>query len=262
MSGAIQTAKKQCFGKVQNKLKCVFISTFMWGLIAHAYGMLHSSFLHDGLNAIYIDETEEQWKVAVGRVFVNVFRSYRGKWELPWLIGIVSLLFITISVYLLTGIFSIDSIAEIVTVSGIMVFNPTVRNLVATFIYEMDIDMFGLLVAVAAVFFLTRKGKLWICGIPCITISLGLYQAYLSVAVTLATIYIIDRIINDTRWDECWLLVKRTFLQVVCGGVAYYVVLKLVSLINGIDGMKTGSYNGLNILQNNILFSDSNFALE
>lgn len=84
----------------------VFLSTLLWGIMAHAYGFLHASFAYDALNAVYVEQSEKLWKIAIGRIFVNLYRNLvRGGWAMPWLIGILSLLFIAIAAILVADIF-------------------------------------------------------------------------------------------------------------------------------------------------------------
>lgn len=135
MMEAYQSCKRILMKKVRNKTATAFLLTFFWGMIAHSYGLLHSSFIHDGLNAVYIEESERLWKMAIGRIFVNLYRDFvRGNWAVPWLIGIISLVFIAISVRLIVEMFDIETLLGFSFLSGNMVVNKTVTSLAATYI--------------------------------------------------------------------------------------------------------------------------------
>lgn len=254
--------KQKLTEEINHKTVYAFGCTFFWGILTHAYGFLHSSFLHDGLNAVYIEDTERIWKLAIGRVFVNLYRSLvRGDWALPWLIGIISLFFIAIAVRLIVEVFHIDTIPGVVLLSCVMVVNPTITSLVATYIFEMDIDMLALLMAVMAVYFWTQRGKYWILGIPCICISLGLYQAYLSVTVTLMLLYLLKQVLDDEKVEKCVILGTTGCTQICAGGILYIVCLIAIKFIWRIDVTTTESYNGLNVIKNNFLFSNNDLNL-
>ena len=69
---------------------------------------------------------------------------------MPWLIGILALLWIALAVYLVLCIFNIKKTDLIILVSGIFVCNPTVYALAATYTHDLDADMFAMFLAVAA----------------------------------------------------------------------------------------------------------------
>lgn len=202
-----QNAKRRLIQKVYHRTGAFFLYTFFWGLLAHAYGFLHTSFSHDGLNAIYIEESESLWKMAIGRSFVDFYRySVRGKWEVPWLIGIISLAFIAVAAKVVGELFEIDTRFGILFLSGIMVVNHTVTNLTANYIFEMDIDLLAMLLAVLAVYCWRKNGRWWLLGILCICISLGLYQAYLSVTICLILLILLKQILNGYDVGTCFKL--------------------------------------------------------
>ena len=106
MKHIFQNCKQTLVNKPRNKPAMVFLSTLLWGIMAHAYGFLHASFAYDALNAVYVEQSEKLWKIAIGRIFVNLYRNLvRGGWAMPWLIGILSLLFIAIAAILVADIF-------------------------------------------------------------------------------------------------------------------------------------------------------------
>ena len=58
--------------KIQDKKKIncfCWMCTFLWGLVAHAYGFMQNSFSHDALNAFIATKTEDIWKIELGRIF-------------------------------------------------------------------------------------------------------------------------------------------------------------------------------------------------
>ena len=76
----------------RNQFLLVFClaSTFIIGLITHAYMFFSDSFSHDSLNEFNgIDNNI--WKIQLGRFFIPVYKLLtRGNVTLPWLIGIFS----------------------------------------------------------------------------------------------------------------------------------------------------------------------------
>ena len=127
-----------------------FLGTFVWGLLTHSYIFLNGSFSHDSLAAFLEDNS---WKIQLGRIFVPAFRAiFRGYITLPWLIGIVSLVCISLSVLFTVKILEIHSKILVFLVSGIFVTNVTVISLAATYMHDFDGYMLALLCAIISVY--------------------------------------------------------------------------------------------------------------
>lgn len=88
-------------------LACVFI----WGLMAHAYGFLHSSFSHDSLLEFNGDGLSNRIRISNGRFLSPVCRwIFRTNMTLPWLVGVLGLLWIGLSAYLILRMFRLKTL--------------------------------------------------------------------------------------------------------------------------------------------------------
>ena len=132
-------------------LKQSFLYTFVIGLVAHGYCFLNLLVSHDSLNDFYVSD---QWERAgFGRIFYSIYISLtRGRIVLPWFIGVLTLCWIAVAVYLIAKLFGIKKCGLIFLISGICVTNPTVYTLAATYIHDLDADMFAMLLSVSAVY--------------------------------------------------------------------------------------------------------------
>lgn len=120
-------------------------------MTAHGYAFFNQHFAHDSLNVLYASYVEEKWKVALGRFVVPVYRYLtRGSLALPWLIGLLSIAFLSVAVYLVVRMFQVQSRSMITLIAGIMVTNLCVIAQTATYEYELDLNMLALLQAVVA----------------------------------------------------------------------------------------------------------------
>ena len=220
--------------------------TLFWGLIAHAYGFLHDSFSHDVLNALVADGVETYWKMQLGRFFAVIYRrTIRGVITMPWLIGLLSLVWIALAVYLCARLLHLRSRPTLFLTAGIFTVNLTVTALTATYLYELDIDMTAMLAAVAAVFLWARFG--WagtILGAFCVTGSLGLYQSYLCVTVSLVMLSCILSLLEGEGFKPVFLRGLRAVGMVLAGGGIYYLLLQLMARLKDIP-LNTGSYNSV-----------------
>ncbi len=179
--------QEPCLWKDRRLVFCL-VSVLIWGLIAHGYGFLNCNFSHDSLNAFYADTREDQWKLENGRFIVPVYRAlFRGRFALPWLIGLLALVFIGLSLFLMARMLKLHSPLLLVLTSGILTVNLSVTAQTATYIHELDCNCLALLLAVGAVYlwYFYRGWLPFLGGSALIFLSLGIYQSYFAAAATL-----------------------------------------------------------------------------
>ncbi len=229
----------QC-DKIKNTIKNeknIFIfcllATFAWGMICHAYGFLHSNFSHDCLTGFFASTDEELCKVELGRFAVPLYRIMRGPLVLPWLLGVISLVWMSASVYMVTKIFDIKSRLTTALVSGVMVTNITVTALVGTYLFELDFDMFALMLSVAAVLVWQKcRNPLWlIAGGVLVALSIGIYQAYASVTVSLIMIVCALELLRGEKLASVILRAAKGVAMMIIGCIIYFALSTLVCTI-------------------------------
>ncbi len=135
----------------KNRLTKILIIIYVLGAITYGYVMANFVPCHDGIMTVCVDQN---WQTQLGRCLMQYYINIRGAVEAPWLIGVMSFLFISVSVYMVTEILDIgDELWKLCIVSSIFVLNLTLINSAVAFIYLMDIYSLSLMFAVAAVFF-------------------------------------------------------------------------------------------------------------
>lgn len=244
-------SKQKCLSALreaaeQEKPRFLFClaATFFTGLVAHAYAFFHDSFSHDALGGIYANVFEDNWKIALGRFFVPTYRSVvRGSISVPWLIGLLALLWIGLSVYLIVRMFSLQSRVVITLLAGIMAVNLTVTAMTATFLYELDVDMLALLAATAAAYLWHRCKWGWLPGMALVALALSIYQAYLSVAIVLVMLASIWALLRGETAQSVFFKGLKGIGMLIGGGLLYLIGLKVECQITGIA--LADSYNGL-----------------
>lgn len=239
LSNALKQNKKIIF--------CALISTFAWGTIAHGSFFLHNSFSHDSLNELVPSVMGNSWKIQLGRVFVPIYRLILGEIvTTPWTIGLLSLFYIAIAVFLVAKIFKIKSRSIIVLISGIFVTNISVISITATYIHDLDCYMFALALSVFAVYLWRKYKKGYLCGAIPICFSLGLYQSFISVTITLIIISLIICLINEKEANKVIRNGIKGCVMLVGGGILYYVAIKVICFISGTP-LLSGGYNSLDV---------------
>ncbi len=225
-------------------LRCL-LYTFAWGLAAHGTMYLHCSISHDSLNEFVSDARVLSWKISLGRVLYPVYQVLtRGFITLPWLIGLLTLMYTGIAVFLVMKIFDVKSQKIAFLAAGIFTANVTVIAVTATYMNDLDADIFAMLLAVGAAFLWRRGRRGLLPGAFLLAFSLGLYQSYLSMTVTLILMASILDLLDGRIWKEVFGRGWEGIGMLIGGGILYIVELKIVCLISGVS-LQSGSYNSL-----------------
>jgi len=214
-------------------------------MAAHGYCFLQSNFSHDSLNEFNGDVIGNGFKFMTGRFLSPINRMvFRTSLTIPWLIGVLSLLWIGLSVFLTLRIFHIESKVLAFLVSGIYTANLTVSCTAATFIHDLDSDMLALLFSVIAVYVWSRWKWGWLVGAVSVMASLAFYQSYITVTIVLVMFVCILDVINQEDFPVVFFKGMKAIAMLLLGGFLYFIGMKLARKIVGME-MMTGQYNTL-----------------
>lgn len=220
--------------KMNYSWKIAFFSTMILGLITHMYKFTNTLLNHDSPFNFY----SSQNMVETGRWFLSVACGFSSYYDLPWLNGILSLLYIAITSVIVIDLFKIEKKLSIILVSGILVASPVV---VETFFYNFTADGYFLamlLSALSAYIFVNAKEKIYMYAFSGILLCLtcGIYQAYVSFfAVLLISYFIINTFNEEKKAKEYLKFIITFFCTLLCALISYYVIWKLVLAITGIE---------------------------
>ena len=243
---------------VENKmndrlLKQSFLYTYLLGLAAHAYCFLNLTISHDSLRAFYI---AAKWpKASLGRIFYSAYIALtRGKIVVPWLIGALALFWISIAVYLIARMFRMERRVFVLLLAGICATNPSVYATAATYLHDLDANSFAILLAVIAVWLWNQamekkdnKGK-FIClgiGTLILSIALGIYQSFISVAITLIMLLSLRNLLDGEKAAKVFLEGIFGIGMIVVTAMLYLLEVKIFTQYTGISILDNESYNGL-----------------
>ncbi len=243
----LSTSVQQCINNfaaalLRNKtliLQCIGF-TFLWGLIAHGFMFANDNLTHDSLTEIFFSN-----KIGLGRIFALPYtRWLRGGIVLPWLSGINALLLISVATIFVSKIFSIHSWIKILLICGIFTANITNIALIATYIHDLDADMFAMCLSVISVY-CWRKYK-WGCfgGSLFLSIALGLYQSYISTSLTVVIIVLILDLLQGREYRYVMIAGLKSIVMVLCAGVLYFCYIKIACAITGLS-LHSNHYNSL-----------------
>lgn len=221
------------------------VATFIWGLAAHGYCFFDNSVSHDSLNEFHAAIFGNDWKISLGRIFVPLYRDlFRSDVTLPWLIGLLSLLWIGLSVFFVVKIFDMDSKLMVFLTAGVFATNISVAAVAATYINDLDSNMLALLCAVVAVYLWRKVRYGAVLGTVFIMASLGIYQSYIMVAIVLVMIACILDLLREERFQKVFAQGLKAIGMLLAGGFLYYVAMKAVLAFTG-NALTSGDYNSL-----------------
>lgn len=221
-------------------------SCFIFGFIAH--GFCYSNYLvnHDSI-IINQYQSDVWWKISIGRFAQIIYLYIRKYFNIPWLIGILQLLFLSLQSILIVKLLGIKNRYNMIIASAIQVTNYQVALVNATYIHEADVFAFSQLLAVFAVYILIKmdnKSK-YLLSILILVFSMGLYQA--SIQITLTMIILVS--IRDILTNKDYVLKKTIcmFVVVAVGCVFYYLCSQLALMVT--NTIQSNGYNSINNIE-------------
>ena len=247
---------------LRTQIKWTCLSVLILGLLTHGYAFFDAAFTHDSLNALYADTVENAWKISLGRIFKPLYQTLiRGEFAAPWLIGILSLLWAGLAIFLIVRMFAVQAPICITLISGICIANLTYTLTAATYIYDLDANMLAFFLAALAAFLWKRKRFVSLLGALCVTIVLGIYQSYVSVSIVLIILMSLTNLLNGKSFGQTLTKGLTGCIMLVLGAVIYALSLSAIRTFTG-TSMNTSLANNLGQLSelsiNGILYACRN----
>ena len=235
------------FGMLKQKIKkeyviCV-VSVFVFGFLAHMFKFTNYLPNYDSIPSYYSAENT----IHLGRCFLILGCGVSSFYDIPWVIGLLSLMYLSVSVIGITKILKLRNPLSLVLVSAIMVTFPAVTCTFA-FMYTADGYFLAMMLATLAIYLaLCRKSKRsLVAAALMLCFSFGMYQAYILYAMVLVLVYGLQRmLLDDCKVSGLLREYIRPLIAGACGAilyvVSYNVLLRLenvaLSDYQGITGM-------------------------
>ena len=227
--------------QMKKEWKAAFGSAFLIGLFVHMPILLSDIPNHDGLASMYFDQN----MITSGRWFLTVACGFSSYYTIPWVIGLLGLLFLSCTAVCLTELLELKDTIPIVLISGLLVTFPA---LTSTFAYVFTLDGYMLAMFLAVLSVLLTKKYRWgfLAGAVCLAFSMGTYQAYLPFAVLLCIYLIVIRFMQDGRIQD---KLKEVLKYLLMGGLGMALYFILLYLLLNIQNKELASYQGINNLE-------------
>ena len=238
---------------IKKEYRTAFVSAFVIGLLIHMPVLLSDIPNHDGLGSMYFDQN----MITSGRWFLTVACGFSSYFTIPWVIGLLGLLFLGLTAAALTALFELKDTVSIILVSGLLVSFPALASTFA-YVFTLDGYMLALLLAVLSVLCTKKWKRGFVPGAVCLAFSMGTYQAYLPFAILLCIYEVllifmgegVPKAAKSGGKTHAFSGLRTKFqmaLRYLCMGVfgviLYYVLLRVLLWI---QGKELDTYQGIN----------------
>jgi hypothetical protein len=218
-----------------------FFTAVVVGLLTHMRVFLSDIPNHDGMSSLYFDQN----MITSGRWFLRVACGISSDYTLPWIIGVLSVIYLAITAVLLQRFFQVKHSFTSMLLAAILLTYPTLASNFA-YIFTADGYMLALLLAVLSVYCVEKSKYGFVWGAVALGFSMGIYQAYVSFAMILA-VYAVCRMwffhgsLKD-KWNVTW----RYIAMGGGGAVFYYLMLQVLLMVqktslSGYQGIGSGN---------------------
>ena len=218
--------------------KVCFFSAFFVGLLAHLYKITGWLPNWDSLVFRY----DPQNMIGLGRWFLPVVCSFSAFYDLPFLNGIVAIVFHGLGAVCICEVLNVRRKITAFLLGAVTATFPAVTS-VMMYNYVADGYAVAFFLSAFAALLLTKEKPKYIVAALLITLSAGIYQAYITVTITLILFKLIDEIIfGDTTVA---VTLKKSGLMLLTGisGMAIYgIILKLLLAVFSVEML---DYQGL-----------------
>ena len=223
---------------IKKQWKITFLATWIGGMLAHAYRFFNflpswdSMYNFAGTGATY----------SSGRCFLEFFSKISSKYDMPWVNGALSLLYISLASILLVELFELQECASCVLLALLIVSFPTVTASFA-FMFTADGYMMAFLMAVLGIYLTWRYRYGIFPGIICIGLSIGTYQAYISVMLCILLIMFARDLLIKQKDFKSFCCSNWKYIPLLLGGFIFYKIAS--TLINAYYHITLTDYQGI-----------------
>ena len=256
---------KKLQNSVSKKYKITFVSAILCGLMAHIYQFTNKLFNYDELHAIPAALGEGFGYGRWMQEFIYRFiKHFWGNYSLPVINGLVTLTIFSISACFIIYILDINNEVFAFIIGGVCTTFPTVTcsyfYMYMSYYFALSM-LLSVLSVVVAIKYKKNTGIIMAsCLLAC---SIGIYQSYFSVAVSLTVLYLVvfsftnnaERIYDIKKYIK---LAVRFLIYLVSGLLLYIAVNKVILFITK---EKMVEYQGISDMGKlNIIYIIKQFA--
>ena len=207
-----------------------FFSALLFGLLAHGFQLLNKIPVDDDLPNMW----NKGATTVSGRYGLELLRLVMPDVSMPWLWGLLSLLFLALAVCLVVRLFSIESRALQLLLAGVFVCFPAETGTLA-YMFTAAPYALALLLTVlgVSVFAAGNRGR-WLLAPLLLAFSCSVYQGYFAFAASFCVILMVRRLAEGgdarTVLSEGLRLLGMLLLSLAVYGLAILTASRLLGL--------------------------------
>lgn len=204
------------------------LTTFFIGFATHLFGFVNVLHNYDDIAVLPAGSgtgiTSGRWFLTIlDRIFSKIGITY----NLPYVNAILFLLLIAISVKYIINILEIKNPVSAILIGAVFVTFPSAAS---TLFFKYTAVLYGIaiLCAVMAAWFVKKFKYGFIASMFLIACSLGIYQAYVPITISLMVILLLRDVLTENSEAED--VVKQGLKYVgtlILGIIAYYILLEV-----------------------------------
>lgn len=222
------------YGKAQRWLvsfwteyKWCILSGMIVGLIAYMFTFTNKLPNHDDVFFMF----EKGATIEIGRWGLELLSCIFPDYSMPWIYGLITLMCLSVSAGLIAYTFRIHGKLPQVLLGGLIVVFPTMIG-VFSYMFMSSSFAFAFLLATLAFVLVSRDRnpvKNAVLGTLLMILSLSIYQAYISLTVSLLVVYLIQKLIKtDASAKDIVLSGIRYICFALAALVLYYGITRLI----------------------------------
>ena len=211
------------WNQLEKSYKLAFFATFCLGLLTHMYMITNKWPNHDYVYNIHGDQL--LWPLSLGRWFLNAVTSISSYFSLPWINGLLAICYLSLAAMFIISILEVKRPVPIILCCGFLATYPAMADTMG-YMFTADGYLFAMLLSSIAVWFWEKdKGILGqLAYAVSLSLTVGIYQAYLSFSIYLILIRLILDIFEQ-KYSNKELAVKiwKALWGGMLGILLYYV---------------------------------------
>lgn len=220
-------------GGEQNRFLWALSWTALFSFLANGFSYFNFFPVHDAVG-FTIGGSYKEWQIRLGRFLIPVYEYLKGHIAVPFLTGILSILYLGISVYLITAILKQKTRLEIVLTSAFLSANLFTVEINAVHQYFADVFLLALLLSCLGAFFICKYNNMFTNALSCLALylSFGLYPAFITFAACLLVFAaILDIVKNNGVSRRLKRKILIGLLVLAVSGLLYLLTSRIVLYI-------------------------------
>lgn len=227
----IDSRTRALWKRIPAPSRAAFFSCFLTGCLIHLYAFTNLIPNPDGLSRVY----DTQQMTISGRWFLHYVSALNGFTQMPMAIGLLAMLFLSLAAGFIVPLLGLHSCILAGAAGALLAGFPSLGY---TFLYTFTASDYcaAIFLAVLGVWLTARWKYGWIAGACALALSMGIYQAYASVAVALSLLAVLRAFLDpEGEWKPTLWLGLRMVFHLAAGAVLYYVTLMVFLKVKDLE---------------------------